>query len=382
MKTIFAKTGRLLGLTTAALLAVVAPAAQAVTQPSSPEGQWDCVITGAGQSGIIFLNFTTDTDINTGLPTFEGLIAQAGRKRPASGSTSGSRTTSSASFTNVFGGGFISGSAGDVNHNGDPEWLEDSRGHRGSWFFNSKGQVIGSFYTVVNATGNVTNFFDTCIDEFVPIALTNGNTFFAPVQFCFTAPVVATNYPWGPASDGETGTIFLSFVNTNFTVGAAGVTNNVSFVGKVVQGKRLTMVGNSLFGKFTISGVPLVPVTTALPVDGFFWTGVKVQDGAKYAEQFTLLADPIIPNVYSVSGQGPSYTYNGTNSYCMISSKKRIAFVINEIGVGLSDSPVGRATFGTLISNSKAIGTKGLGDSSSSLNLIQFNANLSPFILP
>ena len=388
MKKLFANTGRLFGLTTAALLAVAAPAVQAVTQPSSPEGMWDCVITGAGQSGIVFLNFTTDTDINTGLPTFEGIIAEAGRKRAPSssgatgrnGSSSGSRTGSGAAFTNVFGGGFISGTAGDVNHNGDPEWLEDSRGHRGTWFFNSKGQVVGSFYMVVNATGDQTNFLDTCVATNVPVNLTNGSTFDVFVGFCFTNPAVTTNILWS-APDGESGVITLSFVNTNFTVGLVGVTDNVSFVGKVVPGKRLTLVGNSLFGKFTILGVPLVPFVSALPVDGFYWTGTKVQDNAKYVEQFTLTADSIINNLYSLNGQGPSYTY-GTNSFCMISSKKRIAFVVNEMSANPADLPVGRATFGTLTSNSKTIGTKGLGDSSASFDLIQFDANLSPFILP
>jgi hypothetical protein len=202
------------------------------------------------------------------------------------------------------------------------------------------------------------------------------------VQLCFTNAAITTNVAWGPAPDGESGTVAVSFVNTNFTLGVVGVNNNVSFVGKVIPGKRLTMVGNSLFGRFTIIGVPLVPITTALPVDGFFWTGTKVEGGAQYQERFTLTADPIIPNLYEVNGQGPSYTYNGTNSFCMISSKKRIAFVIEEIAAGDTDPSVGRATFGTLISNSKAIGTKGLGDSSDATDLIQFNANLSPFIVP
>src|SRR5580765_1266943 len=78
MKKFIAKNyGRLLGLAATALVAI-APAAQAVVIPVSPVGQWDCIINGAGNTGIIFLNFTEDIDPNSGFPTFEGLFIVAG----------------------------------------------------------------------------------------------------------------------------------------------------------------------------------------------------------------------------------------------------------------------------------------------------------------
>src|ERR1041384_3884035 len=79
MKTFIAKShGLLLGLAAGGLVALASPTAQAVIVPVSPVGQWDCVITGAGQQGIIFLNFTDDIDPISGFPTFEGIWVEAG----------------------------------------------------------------------------------------------------------------------------------------------------------------------------------------------------------------------------------------------------------------------------------------------------------------
>ena len=156
--------------------------------------------------------------------------------------------------------------------------------------------------------------------------------------------MIVTNYPW-TAPDGEFGFTNLIFTNGNFTVGSVGSTNGISFVGKVVPGKRITLVGSSPFGKFTITGVPLNPISTALPVDGFFWTGTKVENGFRTVEEFGLFPmstdngfPTTIPNAYLVSGQGPSYTYGGGSGIgselCLISAKKKIAFSIAEIPVG------------------------------------------------
>lgn len=389
MKTILANTGRFLGLSMAGLLAFLAPVSDALSQPASPVGVWDCVMTGNGQDGILFLNFTDVSDDATGLPVFEGLFIQAGHKKVQSGrssSTGNNRggTSSAGTFTNLFGGGFINGSAQGVAVNIGPEdWLEDSRGNRGTWFFDSKGQTVGSFYTVLNASAHATNFFSTCIDQPVQVPLTNGGVYNFEVAFCFTNPVFITNYPWS-APDGETGFTNLTFTNFNFIVGSVGITNNVSFVGKVIPGKRLTMVGTSAFGKFTIRGVPLTAVSTILPVDGFYWTGTKTESNYKFVEEF-FLTPTGIPNYYGVTGQGPSYTYNLTNSICLISSQKRIGFSINENGFGSGSAgqlKISRATFGKLTNTQKTIGTKGQGDSASDLDVIKFDANLSPFPLP
>jgi hypothetical protein len=393
MKKFFANPGRLLGLAIATVLTLAAPAgAKGLKQPNSPTGQpWDCIMTGNGQDGILFLNFTEDNDLTSGFPTFEGIFVQAGHKKVQTGregSTGVGRTPSGSvdSFTNLFGGGFIDGTAGNVADNGGPgDWMDDSRGHRGNWSYNSKGQVIGSFYTVLSATSRITNFFETCIDEVLPIPLTNGTSFNIEVAFCFTNPVIVTNIAWnaGPPSN-ETGFTNLTFTNGNFTIGFIGITNNVSFVGTVVPGKRLTMVGTSAFGKFTIRGVPLIATPTQFPVTSpTTWTGTKAQDGFRYNEVFSMDAT-IIPNVFTVNGNGPAYTYNGTNSLCLISSQKKIGFEINELPFGTPGSVVAqsRATVGPLTNTKKAVSTKGVGDTVAEPDIIKFDASLTPFALP
>jgi hypothetical protein len=396
MKTFFAKnSGRLLGLATMAMLALTAPVARAVIIPVTPVGQWDCLINGAGQTGIIFLNFTEDIDPNSGFPTFEGIWVQAGHQKNSTGSsgdprgTGTGRATSSSTFTNLFGGAFIHGVAGPVaNNGGSGDWLADSRGRRGDWFYNSKGQVVGSFFTVVDATSTVTNFFQMNASTNFDIPLTNGESFPFSFNVSFTNEVLNTNVFWGFADDGEFGFTNLTFVNTNFATGLIGITNNVSFVGKVVLGKRLTLVGNSAYGKFTITGVPLAPITTGLPVTNpYLWTGIKRQDGNKFAETFNLtdggltnLTDRVIINVFGMTGQGPSYSFNPGNSFCMISAKKRIGFTVEEIPQNGGDSGSMRATVGTFINTSRAIGGKTVGDTIQNLNGIGFDAFLTPFI--
>jgi hypothetical protein len=389
MKTTFAKhSRRIAGLAAVTLLALGVRTAQAVIIPNSPVGQWDCVINGPGQSGIIFLNFTQDVDTNSGFPTFEGFFVQAGHtgNSPAS-SRSGAtgRTTTGSSFTNLFGGGFIEGAAGPVAENGTgDDWMSDSRGHRGNWFYNANGQIVGSYFTVLNATSTVTNYFQTCASTNFLIPLTNGGSFPFSFDICFTNAVLTTNVVWGPASDGEIGITNLSFTNSNFTLGNAGVTNNVSFIGKVVPGKRLTLTGSSTYGKFTITGTPLqpVPIVSGLPIDGpYFWTGIVSHNGVKLAEEFNLTDTGII-NVFGMTGQGPSYSYGPTNSFCLVSAHKRIGFAVTEAQVNGTPSTlrVSRATVGKFTNTKKAIGADTVGDSIQDFNLIDFNAFVTPFI--
>jgi hypothetical protein len=393
MKTTIAKhCGRFLGVAAAALLAVGAQDAQAIIVPISPVGQWDCAINGSGQKGILFLNFTTDIDTNSGFPTFEGFFIQAGRLGNGSGSTSvrggstGRSNSGGTSTTNLFGGGFIEGAAGPVADNGGAsDWLPDSRGHRGNWYFNSQGQVVGSFFVTLNATARITNYFETCVSTNIPINLTNGTVFPFPYNICFTNAVLTTNLAWFGAPDGETGTTNVSFTNENFTLGFAGVTNNISFVGKVAaNGSRITMTGSSTFGKLTITGVPLqqIPTVSGLPLDGpYFWTGMKTQDGTKLAEVFNLTFSGI-PNLYGMTGQGPSYSYGPTNSFCMISASKQIGFVVVEQQYvnGTPKLATSRASVGKFINTKKAIGGNTIGDSIENLNLIGFDAFVTPFI--
>lgn len=389
----FAKhSGRLAKLMAAGLMAIGVHSAQAIIIPTSPVGQWDCVIDGPGQAGIIFLNFTQDLDTNSGFPTFEGFFVQAGHQGNNSSSSSGRGTTTTGrggspganSFTNLFGGGFIEGAAGGVAENGTgDDWLADSRGHRGNWFFNSKGQIVGSFFTTLNATTIVTNFFETCTNASFSVQLTNGTSQTFSFDTCFTNAVLTTNVIWF-ADDGEVGTTVLNLTNGNFTVGAFGVTNSVTFVGKVVRNNRIMLVGNSTFGKFTITGVPLqpVPIVSGLPIDGpYFWTGIVSHNGVRLAEEFSL-TDTGIPNVYGMTGQGASYSYGPTNSFCMISANKRIGFAVSEAQVNGTASGLNfsRASVGRFINTKSKIGANTVGDSVEDLDLIHFNASVTPFI--
>src|SRR4051812_35558709 len=108
MKTLVAKnTGCVIGLASAALLALTAPMASAAIIPQSPIGQWDCILSGPGQNGIIFLNSTDNRDTNSGFPTFEGFYVQAGHQTPANpgrGGVAPGRNFSTNSFVNLFGG--------------------------------------------------------------------------------------------------------------------------------------------------------------------------------------------------------------------------------------------------------------------------------------
>src|SRR5580765_5522070 len=71
-------------LATLLVLASATAGRAALALPPSPVGQWDCIMSGAGQDGIIFLNFTMDIDTNSGLPTFEGVFVSAGLRHPSS----------------------------------------------------------------------------------------------------------------------------------------------------------------------------------------------------------------------------------------------------------------------------------------------------------
>ena len=394
MKTNLTSGNKLHATILATLLGAGAYLCQAAPPPPhSPVGRWDCVTSGGGQDGIIFLNFTTDIDTNNGLPTFEGIFINAGVRSPGSSSSSrnagvgtGRNASASNPNTNLFGGGSIQGAGSVSNNGGTNDWFEDSRGFRGDWSYDSKGRVVGSYFTIVNISGQHTNFFQTCTNVSVTVLLTNG-TFYTspPVDVCFIdGPTFSTNLIWGPAADGETGITNVTLIDDNFTVAPAGLTNNVSFVGKVVPGKRLTMVGSTIPGQVTFRGVPLVPVTTAMPLNGpFFWSGNKTQEGTQFGELFKL-SPWGIPNVYNLSGQGPSYTYNGTNSFCLISSQRKIGFSILELPLGTVNPLSGgiRATFGNFINTKKTIGAQTSGFIESDANRIQFNPTLVPFSAP
>lgn len=106
--------------------------------------------------------------------------------------------------------------------------------------------------------------------------------------------------------------------------------NTVSFTGKAVPGKRLTLVGSTTFGKISIRGIPFATVTNVSggDFDGSSWFGTKTSGGIGYQEFFQLTT--VSPNIYGMDGQGPGYTYSFADSTCMISQQKKIGFAIVE----------------------------------------------------
>lgn len=301
----------LLAMTAVFSTALVTNSHAAVPFGDPTGNDWDFVVKGGGQDGIMFLHFTKDLDPNNNLPTFEGIFVYAGNRHPATPTdrnTGGTGRTGSSpnTFTNLFGGGIIQGTAGRVaNNGGSNDWFApDSTGLRGDWFYNAKGQIVASYFTV----------------------------------------------------------IFLG-VTTN------GITNNVSFTANLVPSKRMTLSASSSFGNFSAIGVPLVATTA--PVDTFTWTANRnLGSGFSVIENFSL-SPTSIPNAFSLTGSGPSYTYD-PGSFCLISSQKRIGFAIAEDTA--DPLPITTGTAGPFRASTKAISANTSGFIATQTNRISFNA--------
>src|SRR6266850_889588 len=214
MNNILSKLWHGLAVTTALLSAAgVPPAAQGAT-PVSPVGTtWDCVISGTRQ-GVGFLTFAGDPSTGDATLSLIEIIVPTAHKSSASG-TSADRgisgddtrtgTTVSGSFvrppfTNLFGivilprndtTNFGEGGTIIVDHTGNPA---------GQWSFDSSGRIVGFF---TEASGNF------CTTNVTPV---------------FTG-----------VTDGKTNFIFV----TNIVCQRS--TNAISFVDKVVAGRRLTL---------------------------------------------------------------------------------------------------------------------------------------------
>ena len=175
---------------------------------------------------------------------------------------------------------------------------------------------------------------------------------------------------WSYDSEGR---VVGAFTQPLVGSGSTNVTvNAISFVGKVVPGKRLTLVASTSFGKVTYRGTPRVSLTD---ISGA-WSGLKTQEDQLYLEFFTLTPFGI-PNVYTVDGQGPGYVYStGLDpiTVCMVSSHGKIGFSILERG-GSNTNGLLRATVGSFINSKSTIGakTKGIIEPTTK---VRFNANL------
>lgn len=160
--------------------------------------------------------------------------------------------------------------------------------------------------------------------------------------------------------------------NYSIAVGSSTNVQGVSFVGKVVPGKRLTLVASSAYGKLSYKGVPFSSVTD---LSGY-WNGSKVHGKQSFIELFTL--SPLDSNVYYMDGIGPAYSY--TSGVCMVSSQKKIGFTVLEVPDS-STNGILRATVGSFSNKLPApkAKTKGIAESDTSSN-VKFNAAKTTYI--
>jgi len=147
----------------------------------------------------------------------------------------------------------------------------------------------------------------------------------------------------------------------------------VSFVGKVVPGKHLTLTASSSTGKFVYQGKPFVDL-------GDFsgpWIGRKFVGEQTFLEFFNLTL--ILPNLYQMVGAGPDYAYGSSGSdVCMISRQGKIAFSLFEVPA-IGSNAVLRATMGPFTNNKNTTSGKTTGIQHP-LTPIRFNAGLQQFL--
>jgi hypothetical protein len=200
--------------------------------------------------------------------------------------------------------------------------------------------------------------------------IVDGSTFPALATFCFTGPtadIFVTN-------GANVGTVHLV---TNSILGAAQITNSVSFVGTVVPNRHLTLQASTSLGKVTFNGVPFKTNLTDLSGS---WFAYKKENGVTDLQLFSLIAFTnsipnstnfpfaisndvaSFPNIYfSTNGTGPGYTLNGV---AMLSQRKKIGFSFDSTATGLS------ATYGNFTVTKKLTNavTKGIEEPTNTVN--------------
>jgi hypothetical protein len=146
-------------------------------------------------------------------------------------------------------------------------------------------------------------------------------------SFCVTQPY-STNF------DGTYFDMILCYSNQMV---CETVTNQLSFAGRAVADRRLTLVASATLGRVTYSGRP----ASLLPdISGNYYGIKRVSRSPNSPEFFTLKPNERL-NVYDVVGSGPGYSYQGVG---LLSSRNRIGFAL-----GLDpDQTVLRAVIGSL----------------------------------
>jgi hypothetical protein len=323
---------------------------------------WDLTSSGSGQRGIAFITFSND-DSGLSKGTFAGfqmLAAIPANTNSADGGRDGDGGGRD--------GGTLSAGGGVKN------FLFGFSPINGTWALNTKGQIFGFFMEAINVSSEVTNYFAGTNSETIVNSQTSDTTNLL-VTFTNGQASVTTNFAWqNPAGYVQTYTIVNP--NVTLTVGSAESTNSVSFTGKAVPGKRISLLCSTTLGKVNYLGVP---VSAAADVSGD-WIGVKSEGKHNSNEFFSLVSFGVdnpfaaefpginnFANIYfSTNGIGSGYTFS---SVAMVSRKKTIGFTVSQ-----SDGTL-RATVGSLkLSKFGAKATTiGIEDP---VNRVRFTANL------
>lgn len=354
------------GMTLAALL--LAGSLQTGQAASSdPSGgtsfTWDLASSGSGQRGLALITFSSD---QSGLPkgTFAGFQMLAAVPSSTNSTDNGRGDTDT------------SRNDGGLSGGGVKNFLFGFTPISGTWDINTKGQIVGFFMEVLNVTSEVTNFLAGTNSETIVNSQTAETTNIL-VTFTNGQASVSTNFAWATPPDFVEPYTFAN-PNITVTVGSAESTNSVSFVGKAVSGKRLTLLCSTTLGKVNYHGVP---AENAADITGD-WIGVKTENGLDSNEFFSLVSfsqdNPFptdfpgignFPNLYfSTNGVGSGYTFEAV---AMISRKKTIGFTVAQSD-GTLRSTIGPLKLSKSGAKAKTVGIEDPADR------VRFTATLQP----
>jgi hypothetical protein len=312
-------------------------------------GTWDLVLSGK-RDGTAYITFYDDG-------TFSGFEALVPRQRSSGSEVSVGRNGDADDLTR---NGFVTSS------NAAPHGMQifGAGPVEGPWAFDNQGRTVGYFIEV--------SALENCQTTSIPFST---NTYASPIPvietnnlgetvYCVTIPV-ATNLV------GDV-TIFTeeTVCYTNVTICKA-LTNAISFTGKVVEGRRITLVASTPFGDTTYRGVPAESLDD---ISGDYYGSMK-RGEQTFQEFFSLGAvDFGFPNIYEVAGTGPGYSYHGT---VILSSKKKMSFVVGIDPPNPTNAvEVVRAVTGPFNPNNVSANMKGLEQPGGTItNQISFKAN-------
>jgi hypothetical protein len=342
MKTLVTKLmGTALSLRGMAVAALVVAGSVQTSQAVSADPSagatftWDMASHGAGQRGIALITFSNDLSSVPPRGTFRGYQLLAALP-PNTNSSSSGRGTGTGRGTG--------GSGGQTNN-----FVFGFGAIDGTWQYNSKGQIVGFFSQPLNVTSTVTNYHAITVAE----TITNNVTLEVAgisVSFANGQATLTTNVTWlnPPGYTQE-----YTFANPNVTldIGSAQLTNTVSFIGKAVVDKSISLICNSSFGRVTFKGTPAAKAPS-VDLTGN-WVGSKRENGLQFNEFFSLTSFTVdnpfplefpdvsdFPGIYfTTDGVGPGFGFSGV---AMFSQHNTVGFTF------FKDDGTMSSTIGTL----------------------------------